>query len=55
MDIIADNLGGYCFTSWYTDGLGGTYAEVHLTPQSGCTMPRTILHEVSRFFAFSVK
>ena len=46
MDIVAENLGGLCYTSWNTDGAGNTYAEVTLTPNSGCTMPRTITHEI---------
>ena len=45
MDIIADDLGGYCYCSWETRKSIFTYAEVHLTPDSECTMPRTIIHE----------
>ena len=44
MDIISDNLGGYCWTSWQTNGNGKTYSEVHLLPSSACTVPRTIVH-----------
>jgi len=52
MDIISDNLGGYCYTMWHTDGREDTYAEVHLTPSSSCTVPRTIIHELMHGIAF---
>eukprot|EP00090_Calanus_glacialis_P033673 TRINITY_DN56000_c0_g1_i1.p1 TRINITY_DN56000_c0_g1~~TRINITY_DN56000_c0_g1_i1.p1 ORF type:complete len:278 (-),score=57.34 TRINITY_DN56000_c0_g1_i1:6-839(-) len=52
MDIISDNLGGYCYTSWQTDGREDTYAEVHLTPSSSCTVPRTIVHELMHGVSF---
>jgi len=53
MDIIADDLGGYCWTSWQTNGNGhNTYSEVHLSPSSACTVPRTIVHELMHGVSF---
>ena len=52
MDIISDNLGGYCWTSWQTNGNGKTYSEVHLSPSSACTVPRTIVHELMHVVSF---
>eukprot|EP00095_Tigriopus_kingsejongensis_P008826 maker-scaffold280_size224562-snap-gene-0.14 protein:Tk08826 transcript:maker-scaffold280_size224562-snap-gene-0.14-mRNA-1 annotation:"cbn-nas-6 protein" len=37
---------GVCYTAWQTDGGSGTYAEVNLSPNSACTVPRTIIHEM---------
>merc|ERR1712215_74411 len=55
MDIIAEDLGGSCFTVWesrVTDRREDTYAEVHLSPSSSCTVPRTIVHELMHGIAF---
>jgi len=37
---------GFCSTRWRTDGRGGTSATVYLSPNSVCTMGRTIVHEM---------
>ena len=52
MDINSDNLGTYCWTSWQTNGNGKTYSEVHLSPSSSCTVPRTIVHELMHGVSF---
>ena len=52
MNILAYDMGGLCYTNWQTDGHGGTYAEVTLTPESMCTQPRTIIHEILHGISF---
>ena len=52
MDIISEDLGGFCWTSWQTNGHGNTYSEVHLSPSSSCTVPRTIVHELMHGVSF---
>ena len=37
---------GYCSTHWGTDGRGGTTAILNLSPNSVCTLGRTIVHEI---------
>ena len=37
---------GYCRTAWSTDGRGGTTAVLYLSPNSVCTLGRTIVHEI---------
>ena len=37
---------GYCSTAWSTDGRGGTTAVLNLSPNSVCTLGRTIVHEI---------
>ena len=37
---------GYCRTSWKTNGRGGTTAVLDLSPNSVCTLGRTIVHEI---------
>ncbi|TRY77774.1 hypothetical protein TCAL_07850 [Tigriopus californicus] len=50
MDIKAANLGGFCYAVWNTGG--GVSATVNLSPNSACTMPRTILHEILHGFSW---
>lgn len=52
MDIWAEQLGGYCYTNWNTDGNGHTLAEVYLSPNSSCTVQRTVQHELLHGVAF---
>eukprot|EP00095_Tigriopus_kingsejongensis_P008827 maker-scaffold280_size224562-snap-gene-0.13 protein:Tk08827 transcript:maker-scaffold280_size224562-snap-gene-0.13-mRNA-1 annotation:"GF13899" len=51
MDILSANLGGFCYTVWTFNGVGPS-ATVRLTPNSACTMPRTILHEILHGFSW---
>ena len=37
---------GFCSTAWNTDGRGGTTAVLNLSPNSVCTLGRTIVHEI---------
>lgn len=46
MTFTPVNMGGACYTSWTTDGRGKTTAEVQLSPNSQCTVARTVVHEV---------
>ena len=48
MEIVAEDMGGYCFAEWAWNGGSSTYAKIHLTPNSACTVPRTIIHEVRK-------
>merc|ERR1712215_134703 len=52
MDIIAEDFGGGCFTVWESPRREDTYAEVHLSPSSSCTVPRTIVHELMHGISF---
>ncbi len=48
LDIKSASLNGFCYANWANpDGNPwNTWAEVLLTPESGCTLPRTIIHEI---------
>ena len=46
VDIIAEDLGGYCYSWWSYSGGNRLFSEVHLTPNSECTVTRTLVHEV---------
>merc|ERR1712212_564631 len=45
MDIIEFYDGGACECRWWNKW-EGIYARIHLTPNSECTLPRTIVHEI---------
>ena len=56
MDIRAEDNGGYCYGTWQTDGFGGTYSEIVLTPDPAvCTSRRGALHEVRLQNSFQFK
>ena len=47
MTFTPTNQGGFCYTTWTTDGNGKTTANVQLSVNSACTVARTIVHEVT--------
>ena len=51
LDFKAEDLGGYCYTTWKKLGPKMS-AEIHLSPNSACTVTRTILHEVMKLKHF---
>lgn len=51
MTFIPVNLGGFCYTSWSTDGKTETWAKVYLSSNTACTFGRTIVHEIAHGLA----
>ena len=50
LDFTTDGPKGYCYTWWRYSGSGKMLAEVRLTSGSACTVTRTVLHEVRKYF-----
>ena len=51
MDFVTWNK-DYCYAYWNSNGKGGVYSRVHLAPNTGCTKPRTIIHEILHGIGF---